>query len=87
MYHGTGTGEITAFDMSKANPSALYGPGFYFTDSSHVAGGVHDGYDRKRPDDVFDRAQWKLAGYAFQRLRHEIDQPLTKKQLAYAKRL
>lgn len=38
MYHGTGT-DFEAFDPTKADPEALYGPGFYHTDNPMIASG------------------------------------------------
>jgi hypothetical protein len=44
VYHGTQSPRvIEEIDMSKSDPDALYGPGFYMTQSSEVAAG-NDGY-------------------------------------------
>lgn len=43
MYHGTSQ-VFGQFAQGEVNPSALYGPGFYFTDNPEVAGG--------RPEDM-----------------------------------
>lgn len=37
MYHGSGYGDITTFDLARTDPNALFGPGFYFTDSPDIA--------------------------------------------------
>jgi hypothetical protein len=88
MYHGTGAGDIRAFDPSRVDPNGLYGPGFYFTDSPDVAGSTGKvALDPNDPWDAIDAsAQYQQAGYAFQRAKFEVP-PLTKKQMAYAKRL
>lgn len=38
VYHGTPHG-FDSFDMSKTDPHALFGPGFYFTENPVIAGG------------------------------------------------
>jgi hypothetical protein len=45
MYHGT-TAEFESFDMGRADPGALYGPGIYMTESPEVAAG-DTGYTTK----------------------------------------
>lgn len=40
FYHGTIQGEIKAFNRKAQDPAALYGKGFYFTDSPKIAGGA-----------------------------------------------
>lgn len=87
MFHGTRF-DVRSFDPERANPTALYGPGFYFTDSPDVAGGVGTGHPKPHPewDDVDAKATFNQAGYAFQAPRFSIA-PLTKKQMAHAKRL
>lgn len=46
FYHGTKQTEALhksgKFDISKARPDAMYGPGFYFTEDPEVAGGTGD---------------------------------------------
>jgi hypothetical protein len=88
MYHGTGAGDIRAFDVSKVDQNGLYGPGFYFTDSPDVAGSTGKvALDPSDPWEAIDAsARFQQAGYAFQRAKFEVP-PLTKKQMAYAKRL
>jgi hypothetical protein len=38
VYHGTGT-DFESFDPTKADPQALYGPGFYHTENPEIAAG------------------------------------------------
>jgi hypothetical protein len=38
VYHGTTT-DFESFDLSKAAPDALYGPGFYHTEDANIASG------------------------------------------------
>lgn len=83
MYHGT-SHDVSAFDIERASPTALYGPGIYFTDSPSVAGGTGDGPADE--DAIHNRAAWNMAGYAFQGRRSAYPE-LTKKQMAHAKRL
>lgn len=43
VYHGSkNAGEIREFDPEKRNMSALYGPGYYFTEDPEVAGSYQD---------------------------------------------
>lgn len=42
VYHGSMSGQIHAFDPYKVDNAALFGPGFYFTESSEVAGEYTD---------------------------------------------
>jgi hypothetical protein len=83
MYHGSNSPDIEAFDPSKANPSALYGPGLYFTDAPHVAGS--DGGARS-VEELAAKAAFGQAGYAFQGARYDLP-PLTPRQIGHAKRL
>jgi hypothetical protein len=85
VYHGTGTpGDIQTFSDEHSSKTALYGPGFYFTDHPEIAGGM----DNARDEDELDaKSDFQLSGYAFHRRNYTIKTPLTKKQLAYAKRL
>lgn len=87
MFHGTGVGDIHTFNIEKASPTALYGPGFYFTDSSDVAGTTGLSPDKQHDEDMI---KWKAAfnqtGYAWQNGTFDAE-PLTKKQMAYAWRL
>jgi hypothetical protein len=40
VYHGTTADAFESFDKARQDPGALYGPGFYFTESAELAGGV-----------------------------------------------
>lgn len=70
MYHGTGGGDIQAFDVNKIDPNGLYGPGFYFTDSPDVAGSTGGAGEWS---DIDNNAVDNRAGYAFQRAAFTID--------------
>jgi 3'-phosphoadenosine 5'-phosphosulfate sulfotransferase (PAPS reductase)/FAD synthetase len=43
VFHGTGHGGFSAFDPHEADPGALYGPGFYFTEDRGIAEGYAKG--------------------------------------------
>lgn len=88
VYHGSGK-DIEAFDASRQNPDALYGPGFYFTESAATAGGSAPNMpgSPSNEEDLYAAAPWNLAGYAYQGREFSIDQPLTPRQMSYAKRL
>lgn len=79
MFHGTGHGDISDFSIDRASPTALYGPGFYFTDNPDVAGGTGGGRDE---EEINAKADWNVAGYAFQRQQYRLDQPFSKQQMS-----
>lgn len=82
MYHGTRS-SFDVFDLEKSNKEALYGPGFYFTESPDVAGSTGGATTE---EEIYTKAAFNLAGYAFQGRSFELE-PLTKKQLSHIKRL
>jgi 3'-phosphoadenosine 5'-phosphosulfate sulfotransferase (PAPS reductase)/FAD synthetase len=43
VFHGTPKGGFTAFKTEEADPGALYGPGFYFTEDKEIARGYAKG--------------------------------------------
>lgn len=64
VYHGTQSPtEITQIDPSKFDPNALYGPGFYTTQSSNIAAGEGGYTDSKKPfidpEKIWDTPQYK----------------------------
>jgi len=82
MYHGSNTG-FTKFDPAKANPKALVGPGFYFTDNPEVAGGTGGA---QSDEELRAKAMFNQAGYAFQGAKFEVP-PLTKRQMEHFRRI
>lgn len=42
VYHGTAHPGFEVFDPTKKDPTALFGPGFYFTEDKIVAGGKYE---------------------------------------------
>ena len=82
MYHGSNAA-FTAFDLKHSYEGALFGPGFYFTDSPLVAGS--DG-DARNEEELNAKAAFQQTGYAFQGARYEIP-PLTKQQLYHFVRI
>ena len=83
MFHGSAQPGIESFDPARANLQALWGPGFYFTDDSDVAGGTGGAID---DETAYAKAAFNMAGYAFQG-RQFVAEPLTKRQITHIKRL
>ncbi len=87
MYHGT-RDTFDTFDISKANPDGLYGPGFYFTADAEVSSGNGS---RNEPqengayniDNIIMSAVWNQAGYAWQGSSYEMPE-LTPEQMKKA---
>lgn len=83
MFHGSREPGIEAFSRERASPEAMFGPGFYFTDSPDVAGSTGGGRDEH---EIAAKAAFNQAGYAWQ-AAHYDSAPLTPRQMARAKRL
>jgi hypothetical protein len=77
-YHGT-SNAFEHFDASKLDPDALYGPGYYFTDSPRIAGGtaqpgLREGYALKSRDPYLGHKYLELeaAELELTKLRQEL---------------
>lgn len=75
VYHGTKQGGFSAFDKSKLDPAALYGPGFYFTEDKYIADSYREKGVEKRATFARDGQPYEISRDDFERIAARDDLP------------